>query len=70
MRYYGGNTSSGDDSNPQQMIIDACNLANADVNFADYDTDGEGCVDNVFVYYDGTTEAEGGHSDTVWPHGW
>lgn len=71
MAYYGGNNSSGDDKNPRQMIIDACTLANLDgVNFTQYDTDNDGFVDNVFVYYAGYNEAEGGPANTVWPHRW
>ncbi len=68
--YYGGNNYSGDDSNPQQMILDACHLASADVNFADYDYDNDGYVDNIFVYYAGHNEAEGGPNESVWPHRW
>ena len=67
MSYYGGNNSYGD-KNPQQMIIDACNSANNDVNFAQYDTDGDGFVDNVFVFYAGFSEASGADANTVWPH--
>ena len=70
IEYYGAN-SSGDDIRPRQMIIDACNLASSDgVNFSEYDTDGDGRVDNVFVFYAGNNEAEGGHASTIWPHRW
>lgn len=69
--YYGANdATSGDDKNPRQMIIDACKLADADVNFADYDVDGDGYVDNVFVYFAGYNEAEGADENTIWPHRW
>lgn len=69
--YYGANDSSGDDARPREMIKDACTIAAANgVNFADYDTDGDGRVDNVFVYYAGHNEAEGGPSESVWPHRW
>ena len=70
MAYYGTN-SSGFDQNPQQMVIDACTLAyNAGLDFRNYDTDGDGFVDNVFVYYAGYNEAEGAPSTTIWPHRW
>ena len=70
MAYYGGN-SGGSDKNPRQMIIDACTLAsNAGVDFTQYDTDNDGYVDNVFVYYAGYNEAEGASSNTIWPHRW
>lgn len=71
MAFYGKNDSNGDDSNPQQMIIDACTKANdAGLDFTQYDTDNDGMLDNVFVYYAGYNEAEGGPTNTVWPHRW
>jgi M6 family metalloprotease-like protein len=70
--YYGTNNASGGDTNPRQMVIDACTLANNEggVNFAQYDTDGNGFVDNVFIYYAGYNEAEGAAKNTIWPHRW
>ena len=68
--YYGANTND-EDANPRQMVIDACKLADDNgVNFADYDVDGDGIVDNVFIYYAGHNEAEGASANTVWPHRW
>lgn len=68
--YYGQNIN-GSDANPRQMIIDACVKAAAlGVDFSEYDTDGDGFVDNVFVYYAGYNEAEGGGENTIWPHRW
>ena len=69
--FYGKHVGENDnDENPQQMVIDACNAAARAglVNFADYDTDGDGTVDNVFIYYAGHNEAEGGGDNTIWPH--
>lgn len=71
MSSYGGNDTDGNDKNPRQMVIDACTKANdAGVDFAQYDTDNDGYVDNIFVYYAGYNEAEGGVANTVWPHRW
>jgi M6 family metalloprotease-like protein len=71
MEYYGKNDNAGDDENPRQMVIDACKSASQNgVNFADYDTDADGNVDNVFIYYAGHNEAEGAATSTVWPHRW
>ena len=69
MAFYGANANGGD-QNPQQMVYDACQAANNDINFADYDTDNDGRLDNVFIYYAGYNEAEGGPATTVWPHRW
>lgn len=71
MAYYGANDASGSDTNPQQMVIDACTLAAASgVDFSQYDTDNNGIVDNVFIYYAGYNEAEGGPKNSIWPHRW
>lgn len=71
MAYYGANDGSGNDVNPRQLIIDACNKASlAGLNFSQYDTDNDGFVDNVFVYYTGYNEAEGGSKNSIWPHKW
>jgi len=69
--YYGKNNSSDEDSHTQQMVIDACAAADAaGINFAQYDTDKDGFVDNIFIYYAGHNEAEGAPANTVWPHRW
>ncbi len=70
MAFYGGNNKSGSDSNAAQMIVDACRGLDEVVNFADYDLDGDGFVDNVFVFYAGYGEASYGSDDSVWPHQW
>ncbi len=69
MEYYGAATSSQNDANAAQMIIDACLKAEDDgVDFTEYDTDGDNKVDNVFVFYAGYNQAEGASSNTIWPH--
>lgn len=67
MTYYGGNVNNSD-KNPQQMVIDACRLADADVNFAEFADDG--IVRDIFIFYAGHNEAEGGGTGTIWPHRW
>jgi len=68
--YYGGNDSNGSDKNPAHMIVDACEALDDEVDFTKYDNDGDGVVDNVFVFYAGRGEADGGPSESVWPHSW
>ncbi len=69
-KYYGANGSDGQDVNPPQMIADACQQADSEVDFSQYDQDGDGAVDFVFVFYAGRNEADGGGDDAVWPHAW
>lgn len=67
--YYGGNNSvTGQDMNPEYMVIHACQELDATVDFSQYDRDGDGIVDNVFVFYAGTGEATSGNANDVWPH--
>lgn len=68
--YYGANDADDYDLLPAQMVLDACAKANGDINFADYDTDGDGRVDNIFIFYAGHNEAEGAPANTIWPHRW
>ena len=68
--YYGQNNSAGDDMRPEQMVVEACNLVEDMVDFNDYDWDGDGEVDQVYIVYAGKGEADGGAKDTIWPHEW
>ena len=67
-KYYGKNDSQGNDQHAEEMIIEACQQADEEVDFADYDWDGDGEVDQVFVLYAGKGEADGGPSYSIWPH--
>ena len=68
--YYGANDSQGNDKYPAKMVIEALKKADADVNFADYDWDGDKEVEQVYVVYAGKGEADGGATTTIWPHEW
>ena len=68
--YYGGNDSNGDDLHPGAMVIEALLAADSSVNYADYDWDGDGEVEQVYVVYAGQGEADGGSANTIWPHEW
>lgn len=70
MSYYGGNDGWGNDQHPEMMVIEACQQLDDTVDFSEYDRDGDGYIDNVFVFYAGRGEASGGGSNTVWPHSW
>jgi len=70
LSYYGENDSQGDDKHPAEMVAEACTLADPDVNYSDYDWDGDGEVDQVYVIYAGYGEASRAPSNTIWPHEW
>lgn len=68
--YYGRNGKDGNDENPEQMVIDACRLVDSKIDFARYDDDGDGEVDNVFIFFAGGDEAWGAGDDCIWSHAW
>lgn len=70
MKYYGSNINNiqGQDANPHMMVIEAVKALDPEVDFSQYDTDGDGAVDNVSIIYAGEGEATSGASKNVWPH--
>lgn len=70
MAYYGENNAKGSDSRPGEMVAEACKKIDPQVNFKDYDWDGDGYVDQVFVVYAGYGAAQGGPDTSIWPHEW
>ncbi len=56
--YYSGKEST--------CIVDACKLAENDVDFAEYDQDNDGYLDLVYIIYAGYGQAWG-NSNTIWP---
>lgn len=71
MSFYGGNSGKSD-GRPRQMIVEACQLVAKEhgIDFSQYDSDGDGTADDVFVFYAGYNEAEGGPANSIWPHRW
>lgn len=69
-KYYGGNDVYGSDKRAYEMVIHACDSLDADVDFTQYDRDGDGKIDNVFVFYAGKGEHDSNVSNAVWPHSW
>lgn len=66
--YYGAHSEWSNDIRPDVMVKEAIELANPDVNFAEYDWDGDGYVEPIFFLYAGKGEADGGDENTIWPH--
>jgi len=70
MSYYGGNNSSKNDSHPEEMVSEAVQLANNDINFSQYDNDKDGTIDGVYVIFAGYGEEAGASADAIWSHAW
>ncbi len=66
--YYGAQSGTRHDSNPAAMITEAVAALDGTVDFSQYDLDGDGYIDNIFVFYAGQGQASYGGPDTVWPH--
>ena len=69
-RYYGENDDNGYDLYPGELTAAVCQAVDSQVNFANYDWDGDKEVDQVMIIYAGRGEADGGGSYTIWPHEW
>lgn len=71
-RYYYGANDSWDidiDLNMDELVIEACEAVRGQVDFSDYDWDGDGYVEQVFILYAGGGEAyTGADSRLIWPH--
>ena len=77
MSYYGTDMAFPNDPYNWGVINDlkACVLpmeavkkADPDVNFKDYDWDGDGEVDQVYIIYPGYAQSSGAPATTIWPH--
>lgn len=68
-RYYGQDYGgAGSDRYVGKMIATACEEAAKEVRLSDYDWNGDGEADQVFVLYAGRGQASGGDANTIWPH--
>ena len=70
MSYYGASSNMGNDVRPNEMVVDACQIAHdsLSVDFSQYDYNDDGEVDFVFIIYAGYGESSGASSNTIWPH--
>ncbi len=65
--YYGANDSKGRDAHLGEAVEEACRkAAEAGFDFSRFDGDGDGSVDNVFVFFAGKDEADGAGDDFIW----
>ena len=56
-------------NNSSQILVDAINAANPDIDFSQYDGDGDGVVDLVFFIIAGNGSNYSGNDDDLWwPH--
>ena len=64
MKYYG----AGSSDHMERFIPDVCKAMDESLDFSQYDADGDGIVDLVYVIYAGYSASIGGNStDCIWP---
>ena len=67
--YYGGDSPYQKDEKVYEMIKEASDAIQDQVNLKDYDWDGDGEADQVFFLYAGLGQASSPQSpSTIWPH--
>lgn len=68
LEYYGQNKGREIDIHAAEGVAQACKAIDSEVDFSQFDSDGDGYVDNVFVFAAGHSEAEGAPASAIWPH--
>lgn len=70
--YYGAPDGNNNDSEPDQMIVDAVRAADPLVDYSLFDDDGDGYIDNIFVFFAGKDHADDAdrNQNCIWSHAW
>jgi len=69
LSYYGANETNGD-VHPGELVAEAVQKADSDVNFSRYDNNHDGTVDAVIVVHQGAGEERTNVHDQIWSHHW
>ncbi|MBR1573547.1 MAG: M6 family metalloprotease domain-containing protein [Bacteroidales bacterium] len=65
--YYAGSDGT---ANAHEAVVEALRQAAEEYDLSIYDSDGDGIIDMTLMYYAGYNQAEGGPTNTIWPHQW
>ncbi len=68
MAYYGADNGYSHSIRAKELVTEAVNAANPTVNYADFDNDGNGSVDGIYVIFAGYGQEAGGPADAIWSH--
>ena len=66
--YYGEQTETQNDAHASEMVKEAVELVDNEVDYSLYDWDNDGTVEHIVVIYAGLSQAEGGSEDDIWSH--
>ena len=68
LKVYGGTNSTGDDEDMTSLLKNSCKLLNDEIDFSQYDGNGDGFVDLVIVVYAGYSQSYAGNDySCIWP---
>ncbi len=68
--YYGQNDASGYDQWPGDLVYEAVQAADADIDFSQYDNDNDCYVDVVVIVHQGEGEEASLNDTDIWSHRW
>lgn len=69
MSYYGKNGENGEEIHAGEMVMEACRLASSHIKFSDYDSNNDGLVDMVYIFFASYGENENQtNKDYIWSH--
>lgn len=60
--------AQGQTQNADKALKEACTNLNGEIDFSRYDSNNDGYVDLAVMIFAGHNQAEGGGTDTIWPH--
>ncbi|MDE7188610.1 MAG: M6 family metalloprotease domain-containing protein [Muribaculaceae bacterium] len=67
-KYYGEDYKT-QDARMGEAVLEACLAIDDEVDFSEYDADGDGMVDSIFFFYSGYGQADYPQgNDFIWPH--
>lgn len=66
MSYYGAGAGIIMAERYNELVQEACNTANSEVDFSQYDRDNDGYIDHLIIIHSGNDEASTGVSNDMW----
>lgn len=68
LKYYGGDSLDYLDENAIEMVIEAASTLDEEIDYSEFDADGDGYIDNIYFFYAGYGQADSGKGEVIWPH--
>lgn len=65
--YYGEDAYGWLDVKAHEMVAEACRMVDEMIDFSEFDLDGDGEVDNIYLFYAGLGQSETMEAPAIWP---